>query len=75
MTMTKWSDKEKQWQVRSASASLATYLLHLFQRRAVDTELLEVILRGGYHSLDDLLVDSTLMSLSVKLSFTHPLPA
>jgi hypothetical protein len=61
--------------VRSASAYLATYLLHLFQRRAVDAELLEVILRGGYHSLDDVLVDGALMSLSVKLSFTHPLPA
>jgi hypothetical protein len=40
----------------------ATYLLHLVERRLVDAELLEVIVRRLDHPLDDLLVDQALMS-------------
>ena len=48
---------------RPVLRQLATYLLHFVERRLIDAEFLEVILRRLYHTLDDLLVDQALMSL------------
>lgn len=60
------ADKATGWCLRRedrcepSSGQVATYLLHLVQRRLVHAELLEVILRGLDHLVDDLLVDSAL---------------
>ena len=53
---------------------LATYLLHLVERRLIDAELLEIILRRLDDPLDDLLVDQTLLSLLAAAAATdsHP---
>lgn len=55
---------------------LATYLLHLVERRLVDAELFEVILRRLDHPLDDLQIDLALLWLLAccLLSLTHAPP-
>jgi hypothetical protein len=46
-----------------------TYLLHLVERRLVNAELLEIILRRLDDLVDYLLVDVTLQLLSARCSF------
>lgn len=51
---------------------VATYLLHLVERRVVDARLLEIILRRLDHLLDDLLVDAALVVAVSKPAFNLP---
>ena len=51
---------------------VATYLLHLVERAMIDARLLEVILRGLDHLLDDLLVHAALVVAVSKPAFTLP---
>lgn len=46
----------------SSAQGVATYLLHLVERRLIHAELLEVILRRRDDLFDDLLVDAALLS-------------
>ena len=65
-------DATKERKARRLRGQVATYLLHLVERRVVDARLLEIILRRLDHLLDDLLVDAALVVAVSKPAFTLP---
>ena len=64
--------QRKGWRAGRDGGQVATYLLHLVERAMIDARLLEVILRGLDHLLDDLLVHAALVVAVSKPAFTLP---